>query len=341
MIYKDRLGKVMLKRFKKPILLPNKKNWWESKAVFNPGAVYEDGTFYLLYRAVGEYENYISRFGLAVSEDGFNFTRVSDEPVFVGKEWYDRGGCEDARIVKIGEKFYITYASLPRSPAEVGPIKEILQKLKNDIYYPRLHVPSYTALLTSYDLRKFDRHGVVTPTDIDDRDGILFPEKIDDEYILLHRPTEWVGEKYDTDKPSIWIRFSKDLKIWYNDRVLLKPKFKWEIRKIGGGPPPLKIDEGWLMFYHGVDEKFVYRTGVAMLDMQDPTKVIARLPYPILEPEMDYERYGDIPNVVFPTGNIIIDNTIYIYYGAADKVCCVATIDLDEIVGELQKYSTL
>ncbi|RLG35839.1 MAG: glycosidase, partial [Candidatus Alkanophagales archaeon] len=107
--------RIELKRYKHPILLPNSDNWWESKAVFNPGAIYDDGKFFLLYRAVGEYENYISRFGLAISEDGFNFKRVSKVPVFEGKEWYDRGGCEDARIVKMEGKFYITYASLPRS----------------------------------------------------------------------------------------------------------------------------------------------------------------------------------------------------------------------------------
>ncbi len=333
--------RIELKRYDEPILIPNKENWWESKAVFNPGTIYEDGKFFLLYRAVGEYENYISRFGLAVSEDGFNFKRVSNTPIFEGCKWYDRGGCEDARIVKIEGLFYITYASLPRSPAEVGPIKEILQKLKEDVYYPRLHVPSYTALLTSYDLREFERHGVITPLGIDDRDGILFPEKIDGEYVLLHRPTEWIGEIYGTSKPSIWIRFSKDLLKWYGERLLLKPEFPWEKRKIGGGPPPIKTNEGWLMFYHGVDEYYVYRVGAALLDLKDPTRVIARLPYPILEPKKEYEKYGDIPNVVFPTGNIVIDDDVFIYYGAADKVCCVATVNLDELLGELLRYSTL
>lgn len=329
---------IKLKRYKEPILTANEKNWWESKAVFNPGVIKEGDKIYMLYRAVGEYEQYSSRFGLAVSDDGFHFERVYDEPVFEGETEYDRGGVEDPRIVKMEGEFYITYAALPKSPGEVGPIKEILEKLKVDVYYPRLHVPSYTALLSSRDLRSFRRLGVITPPDIDDRDGILFPEKINGKYVMLHRPTEWVGDKYHTHKPSIWIAFSEDLREWSNHKLLLKPKYYWEQRKIGGGPPPIRTEYGWVMFYHGVDEKFIYRVGVALLDLKDPSKVIARIPYPVLEPKEPYEKFGDIPNVVFPTANILIDDEIFIYYGGADKVCCLATIKLEQLLKELLKY---
>ena len=106
----------------------------------------------------------------------------------------------------------------------------------------------------------------------------------------------------------------------------------WEIKKIGAGPPPIETEKGWILIYHGVDENDVYRAGVALLDLNEPWKVIARCEKPILEPEKDYEIEGDVPNVVFPTGAVVIDNELYVFYGAADKVCCVATIGIDELL---------
>ena len=329
---------IEFKKHEEPILEPKQDSWWERKAVFNPGAIYDNGKFYLLYRATGEWENYISRFGLATSSDGINFERVSEEPVFQGTEEYDKGGVEDARIIKFEDKFLITYASLPKTPAERGPIKEYLKKLQKDLNAPRLHVFSHTAVLFSKDLLTFERFGRITLPDIDDRDGLIFPEKFNGRYALIHRPTEWTGEQYGTEKPGIWLSFSDDMKNWDNHKLLAKPESDWECKKIGGGPPPLRTSEGWLLIYHGVDRNHKYHAGVMLLDLENPAKILARLPYPVLSPEKNHEIHGDIPNVVFPTANIIIDNTIYVYYGAADHLCCLATVDLKKLLDELSKF---
>ena len=115
----------------------------------------------------------------------------------------------------------------------------------------------------------------------------------------------------------------------------MKSEQPWEARKIGAGPPPVRTDKGWLLIYHGVDEDRVYRAGAALLDLEEPWKVIARTPEPILEPEEEYELVGDVPNVVFPEGAVVIGDELLVFYGAADKVCCVATAPLEEFIEHL------
>jgi predicted GH43/DUF377 family glycosyl hydrolase len=311
-----------LARYKKnPILKPNKKNWWESKAIFNPGAVYKAGQVHLLPRAIGEYEKYVSRIGYYTSTDGFNFQRVKDEPVFVPQEKYEKWGCEDPRITEIEGKFYMTYVALSK-PA-----------LSNAVL-------ARTALASTTDFCSFNRHGVFTPPGIDDKDTVIFPEKIDGKYVVLHRPLGWVGAKYGTDRPSIWISYFNNLRDLdlHKHRIVLKPEQRWESAKIGAGPPPVKTKEGWLLIYHGVDENRVYRAGAALLDLKNPSKIKSRSPHPILEPEKTYEKIGDVPNVVFPEGAVIIDDDLFVYYGAADKVCCVATTHLNELLDYLLSF---
>lgn len=302
-----------------PILKPNPENWWESYTVFNPGAVLKDGKVYLLYRAVGEHKQYISRLGLAISGDGFNFERVSTKPVFEPGRAYDRWACEDPRITELEGEIYITYVALSKPALTSGKL-------------------SYTALLSTKDFRNFKRFGLITSRKVDDRDTVLFSEKIKGKYAMLHRPQECTNSGLDYwewktgDPSSIWLAFSKDIKRWGMGQVLMKPQEEWEQRKIGIGPPPIKTTNGWLLIYHGVDKNFVYRAGAALLDLNDPTKVIGRLSYPILEPEEDYEKIGDVPNVVFPCGAVILGKKLFIYYGGADEVCCVATKNLNDIL---------
>ncbi|MBN1385013.1 MAG: glycosidase [Elusimicrobia bacterium] len=314
-----------------PILKPTGKGDWEKVAVLNPGVWRENGTVYMLYRASGEIEDYRIYFGLATSKDGYSFKRVSDKPVFGPTEGEYDGGCvEDARIVKFGEYFYVTYAfrffppgmfwkkKTPRPPAD-APIT-----VRKNL--------SRSGLLRSKDLKKFERLGPITPDNIDDRDAVIFPEKINGRYIMMHRPAEWVGPEYGCEKPSIWIAFSEDMLNWDGNSLLAQSVFEWESAKIGAGPPPIKTAQGWLVIYHGVDNKRIYGTGVMMLDLNDPRKVIARAPDSIMLPEAEFETTGIEHDVVFPTANIIIDGKILVYYGGADIVCCVAEVPLKELV---------
>ncbi len=342
-----------LKRYEKnPIIKPIKNHRWESNATFNCGVVYDQGKFHLLYRAVGEYKNYISRIGYAVSENGINFKRKS-APVLKPLKSYERWGMEDPRITKIGDIFYITYVALNRSAIKDGG--GIIK----------------TALASTKDFINFKKHGVITPPFTNDRDVIIFPEKINGRYVMLHRPYYWTKDKvhkkgdelfldiktgvikwpteekpsYFPDKPSIWIAYSNDLKNWFNHKVLIEPQEDWESKQVGSGASPIKTEKGWLLIYHGVSDhrrksvfgyaSGVYKGGALLLDLDDPARVIARTREPILEPREKYEISGDTPQVVFPVGAVIDKKKLYVYYGAADKTVCLATVNLDRFLNYL------
>jgi predicted GH43/DUF377 family glycosyl hydrolase len=341
------------------------RNPWESKAVFNPGAVLRNQRVYLLYRAVGEYERYISRFGLATSRDGVNFRRYR-KPVFCPEpsKRYEKWGVEDPRITPLEGKFYITYVAL-RKPAHWGG------------------GPPRTALATTQNFRDFIKHGVITPPEADERDVVLFPERIKGKYVMLHRPHNWTtrdilrknGKVYVKvreviakwwpfarrishvrerrrawplhevprdfpRKPSIWIAFSRDLHKWFSHKVLLRPHTEWEKVKIGAGAPPIKTEAGWLCIYHGVGERDHVRrycAGAFLLDLKKPCRVIGRTAQPILSPRKFYELSGDAPGVVFPEGVVVLRKKLFVYYGAADKTVCLATCNLDKLLTILTK----
>ncbi len=329
-----------------PILRPHANNHWENLAVCNPGAWYEDGTFYLLYRAAGDDEDHVIRFGLAESTDGINFERVSEEPVFEPSiDGPDSGGVEDPRIVKFGDSYYVTYAYRPFPPGRYWTFGHDEVKLpQSDEHTPKVFKENVanTGLALTKDFKNWRRLGRITQSNLDNRDVILFPEKINGKYALLHRPKEWVGEEYGCDYPSIWITFSDDMMVWNEESELLIAgrNGTWE-EKVGGNAPPLKTEEGWLVLYHGVEDGGTghYRVGAALLDLEDPTKVIARAKDWIMEPEHDYEKEGFYNGCVFPTGNIIMDDTLYVYYGGADKYVCVATCPVDELLDFLTTSS--
>lgn len=283
-----------LKRYEgNPILRPKQENNWESRSVYNPGVIYSDGLFHLLYRGMGV--DGISRIGYAVSSDGFNFFRF-DKPVFIPKLILEPKGCEDPRLVKIEQKFYMTYTAYSEKGVRIG-----IAYTENFIIWERLE-PNWP--------------------EENNKDAVLFPEKIDDRYVLFHRPTAGVPM-------CIWIAYSDDLIDWYNHKEVMSPlgEETWEGGKIGAGPPPIKTEKGWLLIYHGVDRRGVYRLGVSMFDLDDPSKMIKRHPEPIFEPKEDYEVFGEIPRVVFATGICEVNDKYYIYYGGADKVVSVAIVD--------------
>ncbi len=324
-----------------PILSPVPGHAWENLAVCNPGAWHENGTFYLLYRAAGDDEAHVIRFGLATSKDGFHFERAQETPILSPSADGEDAGCiEDPRIVKMDGQFYITYAYRPYHPRKYWLAPDNSAFNPKDPTLPRAFGRNLTisGLLQSKDLRTFRRLGRITDPTVDDRDVILFPEKINGRYALLRRPMQWTGPQYGTEYPAIWICFGEDLLKWGPDTLLAKGREGWE-RKIGGSTPPLKTPHGWFTLYHAVDEKGVYRVGVMMLDLNDPRQVIARTRQPIMEPETDFERRGLYPHgVVFPTGNVVVNNTLYVYYGCADRCIGVATADFNQLVNHVMQF---
>ncbi len=336
-----------LKKFEgNPILTPNTMNDWESLITCNPGVAYDKGKFYLLYRCAGDDKEHVIRFGLAVSSDGFHFERQCDHPVFSpSMDGPDSGCVEDPRIVKFDDDFYITYAYRPFAPGRYWTFPHDV------VLTPTCgaHAPSAiknnmgnTGLAVTRDFQKFRRLGRITKPTLDDRDVILFPEKINGKFVMLHRPKQYVGKAFGVAYPSIWLKYSDDLLNWEDEEshlLLTGIEGTWE-EKVGGSAPPLKTQEGWLMLYHGVENggRGCYRAGAALLDLNDPTHIIARTPEPILEPTEPYELHGLYNGCVFPTGNAIVDNILYVYYGAADKYVAVATCPVEELLRYLLSH---
>lgn len=334
---------MQLKRFEgNPILKPNPENQWENLCVLNPGVIYDEQSklFIMLYRAGGdEYEHYI-RLGKAVSKDGFHFERTSDLPNFdVDPDDADGGCIEDPRIVKIEDIYYITYASRPWYPGRywIGPERYYKEydQVEKSLATPKFIHTNYTVsyLAMTRDFEHYKRLGRITDSRIDDRDVYLFPEKVNGKYVRISRPFIEQDENGNALKmPSIWITFSDDLLEWEKGKVLITGKEWWEVHRMGGACPPIKTKRGWFLMYHGKDKDDVYRVGAMMLDLNDPTKVLARTRQFFMEPEFEYEKKGFINGVVFPCGNVVKDGTLYVYYGCADQYIGVATADFETLI---------
>jgi predicted GH43/DUF377 family glycosyl hydrolase len=285
-----------------PILSPGPGSTWEAGAVYNCAAVYKDDLVHLIYRATditsnGSRGKYINSLGYAVSSDGIHFNRLGN-PILSNDVEQEARGPEDPRIVEIDGTYHMMYTGFGGR-------------------FPGDYRISYA---TSRNLITWQRHGIVL--DESNKDASLFPEKVGGKYILLHRRP-----------PDIWMSFSEDLKNWNEHVILMKaiPDSDWENEKIGIAGPPIRMESNWLLIYHGVSKSHRYSLGIAELNLEDPTKVISRQSEPILEPELDWEINGHVPNVVFSCGQVIKDGELYVYYGAADTVIGVAKIHLQDI----------
>jgi predicted GH43/DUF377 family glycosyl hydrolase len=324
-----------------PILRPEPANPWENLVVCNPGVIHDNGTFHMLYRAAGDDADHVIHFGYATSRDGIHFERQSDRAILSPSEDGPDAGCiEDPRIVKLDGHFFITYAYRAYKPRQYWLASDNSAYNPKDPTMPPLFGQNMTAsgLLVTDDFKQFRRLGRITRSDVDDRDVIIFPEKVGGKYVMLHRPMQWAGPEYGTEYPAMWICTSDDLLTWSGSTLLAKGEFAWE-KKIGGSTPPLRCKHGWFTIYHAVDSKGVYRVGVMMLDIENPSKVIARTPEPVMEPEHDYEWNGLYPHgVVFPTANAVVDGQLFVYYGAGDQTIGVATADFEKLADHVMQF---
>ncbi|HFE64325.1 MAG TPA: glycosidase, partial [Caldithrix sp.] len=303
-----------LERFNRNPILQPRGDSWESLAAYNCGAVLKDGNIHILYRAIGEYTNYVSRLGHAVFDTNLNLIERLDDPCFVPELAFWEKSVEDVRITPLDGKFYITYvvSITPCPPAGVRRRLEL----------PMIQqAPTRVAVAETTDFINFTRLGFLTPYGTNQRDTVIFPERINGKIAVLHRPAEWIGPSYGTDIPGIWFAY---LDRWEGGlsghKLVLKSEYDWESYKIGSGPPPIKTEKGWLLIFHGVQLNRTYRAGAVLLDLEEPWKVIARTASPILEPETEYECIGDMPNVVFPEGAVVVGDELLVFYGGADKV---------------------
>jgi predicted GH43/DUF377 family glycosyl hydrolase len=293
-----------------PLIQPDPSLAWEAGGVFAPAVIHETTGWKMLYRAYGS--DKISRLGFAESKDGGIWEKHKRPRVIPDSSNLECSGVEDPRIVKIDNKYLITYTAYAAKPGFERTRIRILET--TDFHEFRRISPSF-----SNGQRE------------NDKDGVLFPEKIRNSYVMLHRVF-----------PNIQISSSKDLKKWVGYKTVLKPtKNKWELLKIGSGAPPIRTSIGWLLFYHGVSQDKQYSMGAAILDIHSPAKVLYRLPFSLLSPDVTYEKEGVVPDVVFGTSAIELVYNYYLYYGAADRVIAAALIDKSELVKTLLQYPVI
>jgi len=249
----------------------------------------------------------LSHMRLAWSKDGEHF-EVEEKPLLVGSSEYESLGIEDSRVTQIGDTYYLTYTAVSHNGYGVG-----MQSTK--------------------DWKTFTKFGVVIPPF--NKDATLFPEKIAGKYQMLHRPTgSGIGGPY------IWSATSPDLINWGSHKCIAKARpGKWDSARIGAGSAPIKTSEGWLEIYHGAEELpsgHRYCLGALLLDLEDPTKVIARSIEPIMKPSSSYELEGFYGNVVFTNGQVVRGDEVLLYYGAADSFTCGARLSITEILNSLK-----
>ncbi len=316
-----------------PIIKPIVDHFWESRAVFNPGALYEKGRVHMVYRAIGDQD--VSVLGYASSADGTNFDERLDEPIYTPKEPFESntpfsktasyspyasgggcyGGCEDPRLTKIGNTVYMTYVA-----------------------YDGWNPPRVA--LTSISLNDFLGHKwnwkkpvlLSRPGQVN-KNACLLPEKIDGKYVIFHRVF-----------PDILIDYVDELDFdgetkWLTGQQKISPRAHyWDSRKVGVGAPPIKTDDGWLLIYQAVGEQDSarYKMGAMLLDLKDPSKILHRSIKPILEPTEWYENEGYKAGVAYPCGAVIVKDRLHVYYGGADMVTCQASAPIEQFIDHLK-----
>ncbi|CAM4523532.1 glycoside hydrolase family 130 protein [Paenibacillus macerans] len=247
----------------------------------------------------------ISHLRVARSRDGVRFT-VDGKPTVLPEGPLERWGIEDPRVTRVGDRYHIAYSAVSERGVAVGG-------------------------MTTEDFASFTREGLIlAPTN---KDVAIFPEAIDGKYYMPHRPVpDGIGE------PEIWLAESPDLRHWGNHRFLTGlRKGKWDGARIGAGCVPIKTEAGWLILYHGADERHRYCMGAALLDLHRPDRVLARMEEPFIVPEADYETSGFFHSVIFACGAIVKENQVLMYYGASDDSVACAAVDLPQLMSALQQ----
>ncbi len=297
---------MLIKRYENNPILTKKDIPYTVATVHNAGVVKFNGKYIMIFRS--HKLNGRSILGKAESEDGFNF--VADEKPFMVPategifQKYEEYGVEDPRIVFIDGEYLITYSAYSRNGVRIG-------------------------LAKTTDFKSIQRISLITEADY--RNVVIFPEKFNGLYARLDRPHSEISPW------SVWISYSPDLIYWGESKLIMKPcQYHWDEMKIGPGAPPIKTPRGWLNIYHGVFPTMdgsVYRLGVALHDLNNPSEIIAVADDWILQPEEPYEITGYVHNVVFCCGAVPEDDgTVKIYWGGADSVMCVGTANIEELV---------
>jgi predicted GH43/DUF377 family glycosyl hydrolase len=286
----------------------------------NPSVIYHNGLVHIHYRAQGL--DWISRIGYAVSADGVQWNRLR-RPVLEPHDGTDSRGVEDPRMTEIDGVFYMTYTAYGREFHGAG-------------------APTHAGggilpmIARSTNLITWERIGPIVRGE-DNKDHVLFPRKIRRKTLEVSETSRvWAYAALHRRRPNVWIAYSEDLIHW--PEAWMAPIYGpregngWDSLNVGSNGVPIETPHGWLCINHGYDADHVYRFGVILLDLDDPTKVLRRPEEPIFWPEELWELRGDVPNVIFSCANVVVGDTVYVYYGGGDHVIGLATCRLSELL---------
>lgn len=343
----------MIEVKKEGILLEKTEHEFENEGVLNPAVIREGDSVHLFYRAVQQ-GNY-SSIGYCRLDGPLTVVERWDKPFLVPECEYESHGVEDARIVKIDDQFYMTYTGYDGINARGAlTVSKDLKRFNNrEIIVPPITYSEFVLLAESagkvnenyYRNQKFYHHAADPEKKMMlwDKNVVFFPRRIDGNLVFLHRIRPGIQivsvKSLDNLTDEFWKEYFHNL----HDHIVLDPVHNHESSYIGSGCPPIETEHGWLLIYHGVEHNekgYIYSACAALLDLHNPVRAIARLPYALFSPQYEWELKGEVNNVVFPTGTALFGDTLFIYYGAADTRIACASLNIHELVDELLTYSS-
>ncbi len=324
---------------------------FECEGVLNPALIRYNGVIHMFYRAVGK-NNYSTIGYCTLTVPNYILSR-SEAPVIIPEYDYESQGIEDPRIVQINHEFMLTYTAFDGINAlgALAVSNDLAIFTKKGVIVPKLNYPRFSELAESKkDINeKYLRYNAHWKSHgqsdarflLWDKNLIFFPEKIGGYFYFMHRikPDILITRVKELNEltPQFWI----DYFMHFQDCIMISPKHSHEISYVGGGCPPIKTNKGWLVIYHGVHDEiegYIYSACAALFDLENPHIEIARLPYPLFQPNEVWEKKGVVNNVCFPSGAIVEAETLYVYYGAADERIGCASINLEALLSELCLY---
>jgi predicted GH43/DUF377 family glycosyl hydrolase len=340
----------MLRVIKHGVILEKTILDFENEGVLNPGVIVHENQIHMFYRAVRQGNH--STIGHCILDTPLTVVYRHQTPLISPEFEYESKGLEDPRVVKIDDTFYLTYTAYNGTNAlgAVAVSKDLKDWEKKGIIVPQVTYKTFKKLSESIGplhekyLRYNEHIRSFDSSDEDvllwDKNLIFFPRRILGKLCFLHRIKPDVqilvaiNELSDLTK-EFWTTYITE----FNEHIVLSPKYDHEVSYIGGGCPPIETEAGWLIIYHGVRDSvkgYVYSACAALLDLKNPQKEIARLPYPLFYPEFPWELKGEVNNVCFPTGAVVVKEILYIYYGAADERIACASVNINILINELK-----
>ncbi len=342
----------MIEVRKEGIVLEKTHLEFENEGVLNPAVMRVGDSVHMFYRAVQQGNH--STIGYCKLDGPLTVTERWQKPIIVPENDYESHGVEDARIVRIEDLYYLTYTGYDGTNARgaLATTKDLRNFKKHGMIVAPITYAQFVVLAESvpnlnknyYLNHKFYYHASDPGKKMMlwDKNIVFFPRRINGKLVFLHRIRPGIQIAYINRLKDLTKEFWDNYFLNLQDHIVLDPGPGHESSYVGSGCPPIETEHGWLLIYHGVEhcgKDHVYSACAALLDLKDPGKVLARLPYALFSPQYDWELKGEVNNVVFPTGTAMFGNTLFIYYGAADTVIACASVKLKDLVNELLTYS--